>query len=303
MHIIPFIDFEGLPPWKILAGEILSQYFPSLHFSGEKLGSYSLVHILVDREDRPLRMDLENHDVPAFWAFTNEYLIGRAFMECSWDDIQQEKNLGQRPSEYHFKTMMLGELAQRLSFETKPAPIKINPVYIKLAGKNEAYHFCEEVVMAPIFDSFTKKYFMTDPRDAKALLAISPLDQSRYGIEFVFYQLTARSLPEEHSFREEILKEELEKMAFMVPRIPMKRGSASIIIVLLDLDNDLEESAFIRPYKTFDQYTDVLFVNSSLKLLTGQLHEIHYNGASIDSIFRPIIQWQQKNIENSINHR
>ncbi len=55
----------------------------------------------------------------------------------------------------------------------------------------------------------------------------------------------------------------------------------------------MEESAFIRSYKTFDTYADVIFVNSNLELLTGDLTPIPYDGNQIDTIFAPIIYWQK----------
>ena len=66
-----------------------------------------------------------------------------------------------------------------------------------------------------------------------------------------------------------------------------------INVDLLNLENDLEERAFIRDYSMFDDYSDSIFVTSKLKMLSGNLEEIHYDGNSIDTIFGPIINWQR----------
>ena len=79
----------------------------------------------------------------------------------------------------------------------------------------------------------------------------------------------------------------------MAPRVPIKKGSGSFLAVLLNLENDLEERAFIRDYSMFDDYSDSIFVTSKLKMLSGNLEEIHYDGNSIDTIFGPIINWQR----------
>ena len=135
---------------------------------------------------------------------------------------------------------------------------------------------------------------MTDPADAKALLAIDSRDQKRFGIEFVFYMITNSSMPAEGEERSSEIRKKIEQLAFLAPRIPMKKGSGTFLMVVLNLENEIEEQAFIREYKMFDSYCNVLFVTSSLRLLTGQLDEIHYNGDSIDTIFYPMITWQKK---------
>ena len=90
-----------------------------------------------------------------------------------------------------------------------------------------------------------------------------------------------------------ILKDKIEELAFKAPRIPLKRGSGSFLSVLLNFENDIEERAFIRDYSTFDSYSDIVFVTSTLKMWTGKLEEIHFNGEKIDTIFAPLIKWQQ----------
>ena len=79
----------------------------------------------------------------------------------------------------------------------------------------------------------------------------------------------------------------------MAPRVPIRRGSGSFLGILLNLENDLEERAFIRDYPMFDEYSDSIFVTSQLKILSGTLEEIHYNGDQIDTIFGPLIRWQK----------
>lgn len=62
--------------------------------------------------------------------------------------------------------------------------------------------------------------------------------------------------------------------------------------IILNLDNVLEERAFIREYKTFDDYADVIFVTSDFKMMAGNLEPIAYDGDQIDTIFTPLIYWQ-----------
>lgn len=151
----------------------------------------------------------------------------------------------------------------------------------------------KNVLFAPLFDQITRKYMMTAPDQALALLAINPNDQERFGIEIVFHALTNSDLPDDKETREEVLKEKIDQLSFFAPRIPIKKGSASIYCVLLNLENPMEEMAFVRSYRTFDKYTDIIFVTSNLEIMTGDLDRIPYNGERIDTIFTPIIHWQQ----------
>ena len=91
------------------------------------------------------------------------------------------------------------------------------------------------------------------------------------------------------------IHEKLEDLSRLIPRIPMAKGSGTFICILLNLENTMEEAAFIRNYQLLDKYTDLLFVNSKLEILTGDLHTIKYEGSTIDQIFRPMIEWQVSN--------
>jgi hypothetical protein len=151
----------------------------------------------------------------------------------------------------------------------------------------------EEVLWSALRAPLTGKLMTSPPEEALALLAIDQKDQERFGINFVFHMISNLSAPEAGEEREIYLKEKIRELAHFIPRVPIGFGSASIYCILLNLDNAMEETAFIRDYQTFDPYSDVLFVTSSLELLTGKLRPIKIQGEQIDTIFGPIIEWQR----------
>lgn len=183
--------------------------------------------------------------------------------------------------------MMLGSLMEYLSTRSGATPVFINP-------KGEESDFkAEEVIFAPMFDKFTKKYLMTRPEGAKALLALSKEDEKRFGVEFTFFVLGSNDLSADSDKKLEELRKMINSLAFLVPRTHVRKGSGSFITVILNFGNELDELAFIRSYNVLDTYSDVIFVTSSLKLLRGDLNEIHYSGESVDTILYPLINWQQ----------
>ncbi len=230
-----------------------------------KLETYALVEVLVDQAQKPVALS-ESAGVREYALFTS---------------IDRKLPLREGQS---YLTFMLGDLIRAVADDKKPQVILINPTSELSA---------DEVLFAPCFDPLTQKYMMTDPEDGVALLAIRPEDQARYGIEMVFHVLNHKTLIEDREQREALLQQKIRELSFFVPRVPIKKGSGSFYCVLLNLENSMEETAFIREYKTFDDYSDVIFVTSDLKILTGELDSISYDGDQIDTIFTPVIGWQQ----------
>lgn len=290
------MEIDSMPAWRILKMEILRKTFPLYREEMQELGSHDLVHVLVDGKGNPKTFKLSEEDVDSFCVFTRPELLKRLGKSFTREEVQggvEDLSDLRAPEGTNLKMMMLGELAQTLSHQGKETSIKINPLLLSPAKGMEPLVYAEEVLFAPQRDKFTGKLLLTDPEDAKALLAVNPEDQKRFGIELVFYMLTTRDLPEEKEERETLLKERIEELSFKAPRIPMMKGSGTFLAVLLNLENELEEQAFIRDYPMFDQYSDIIFVTSSLKMMTGRLEEVHYNGAKIDTIFAPMIEWQK----------
>lgn len=289
------MEYKSWPRWKVLQGELIRSHLNDYQNSYRSLSYYDLVEVAVDSNDQPLVFGEEATGFSFYSIFSNRNLTRRMSVINSWEDVCCNNFKGSEL--LTTKTIMLGELVLDLKSRSVPAAIKVNP--IKTAAKNgETFHLAEEFVFAPIFDKFTSKYMMTSADEAKALLAVNPEDEERIGIEFVFYIITNKDLPIEREDREPLLQEKIKELAFMAPRIPMKRGSGTFFCVLLNLENEMEENAFIRTYKTFDPYADVLFVNSNLEIRTGDLIKVPYNGEKIDTIFLPMIEWQRMNRNN-----
>lgn len=201
--------------------------------------------------------------------------------------------------ELHTTPMMLGTFIYSICGKKEIGSILINPRTEKLG--QISYLGFDEVLFSPIKDEFTKHYMMTSPDEAKSLLALSPIDRERFGFEVVFYVVTNQSISCERQLREEELQLKIRELAFLAPRTPLKKGSGSFLAIIVNLENKMEESAFIRTYKTYEPYADVIFVTSDLEIKTGDFQSIEYNGNHIDTIFSPLIQWQQnKRLETSI---
>jgi hypothetical protein len=279
--------------WERVQKCLLSENtdFKQLSFKNfESLGFYDLVYVITDESSRPLLFDING--VESIFCFTetsiplrlNDPLRLKLGMDGQVNILTEKRRL---------KHFMLGDLCQEFANSKTPMPIFINPMEMIKADK--IHFFAEEILFAPIWDELTKKHMMTDPSEALALLAINPEDQARFGIEVIFHMVTSQIAPEAGEERELFLKRKIRELSFLTPRVPIKQGSGSIYCVLLNLENPMEELAFIRQYNTFDPYSDVIFVMSNLELLTGNLSPITYNGEHIDTIFAPIINWQKKN--------
>lgn len=259
--------------------------------SFQTLNSYDLVYVVTDENSNPLKFNIADSSV--VFCFTNPSLAKNYRKEVVLKLLGMDKQNNILRNQAQLKHFMLGNLCKELATTKTPTPILINPIELEKEGNS--FYLAEEVIFAPIFDELTKKMMMTDPSEALPLLAINPEDQARIGIEVIFHMITNQFTPEMGVEREQFLKHKIEELSFLVPRVPICQGSGSIYCVLLNLENAMEELAFIRQYNTFDPYSDVIFVMSDLKLLTGSLSEIAYDGEHVDTIFAPIIDWQKSN--------
>ncbi|MCO4794000.1 MAG: hypothetical protein KC493_09820 [Bacteriovoracaceae bacterium] len=289
-------EIEGLKDWQILKKEILSETFPGYQKFLKELNYYSLVSVLVDSDGTPKKLKENSADTESYMVFTDALLINRISRPHNSNEILNSQFESLSNPDLKLTTFMLGDLIKVLRSKSKAQSIKVNPILFEADQFDGNIYLCEEVLFAPLFDQVTKKYMMTSPDQALALLAINPNDQERFGIEIIFHAITNSDLPDDKETREEILKTKIDELGFYAPRIPIKRGSASIYCVLLNLENAMEETAFIRSYKTFDRHTDIIFVTSDLEIRTGNLDRIPYHGEKIDTIFTPIIQWQQNQV-------
>ncbi len=247
------------------------------HLSNSHLSYYDIVYVLHHEDQSIVKVPLTS-SIKLPVIFTHVSHIARMY----------DLNGSLFPPTVKHQAIMVGELIDLFEKETGPTPVLINP-QITAEGK---YQF-DNTLIIPTKDSHTKKLLLSDPEEAKALYAINPQDQKRFGIEFVFYIQTQNEIPEDEYLRPQTLKERIELLSYIIPRTPIKKGSASFIAVILDLENDMEETAFIRPYKTMDAYTNVIFLNTDYKLYTGELENIPYLSQTVDDLFNGLIKWGQ----------
>ena len=264
----------------------ISSKLKSYSNKSKNLSYYDIIFVEVNDSGEPII----NSDNLSFNSFTSKDLATRAqsvhdLVEISTDKYSLPKRV------LNLKPYMLGDLVFSLCDSKKIKFLKINPV-LTLQNKEETF-LHEEIIFIPLKDTLTEKYMLTSPEEGIALLALNPEDQKRMGMEMVFYCVTNKNLPEAYEERELVLAQKIEELSFIGPRVPIKRGSGSLLCIILNLDNAMEETAFIRNYKTLDEHSDVIFITSDLKIKTGDLHQINYDGDSIDTIFGPIINWQR----------
>ncbi|MGI4993803.1 hypothetical protein ACRXCV_14280 [Halobacteriovorax sp. GFR7] len=168
--------------------------------------------------------------------------------------------------------------------------------FIEVIGlnKNSSDRF-EEFIFVPPYDKLTCQYILSPRDETISLLSIDNESHRFMGVEATFFSITNKTMVTYgQEQRDEYLNNLIENLSFIIPRIPQRRGSANIICLLLNLENSIEEKAFIRDYPTFESYTEVLFVNSNLELLTGNLTKIEYDGASLEGIYLPLIERAKK---------
>jgi hypothetical protein len=231
---------------------------------------YQIVHVLVDAKDKPKKIIDPLTKDESYVIYTNLPTLDR---------------------ETSTIPMMLGTFVYDISEQKEYSTILLNPRSHKLA-QVEFIGF-EEIIFSPLKDPFTKHYMMTSPDQAKALLALNPSDRERFGFEVVFYVVTNQSVSNDVQLREDELQLKIKELAFIAPRVPVKKGSGSFLAIIVNLENKMEESAFIRTYKTFEPYADVNFVTSDLEIKCGDFQTIDYNGDHIDTIFAPLVEWQK----------
>jgi hypothetical protein len=236
---------------------------------------YDIVYLIYQEDGSVFNLQLNSKlKIPVI--FTDTSKIGNMF----------DPQINYIPSNLKYRPIMVGELIELFEKEKFPTPIIINP-YKK---GPDVYEF-DNTLFLPIKDPHTKKLLLTDPEEARALYAINPVDQKRFGIEFVFYIQTQTDLPTDGLERSSVLKEKIEFLSYLVPRTPVRRGSSSFFVIILDLENDMEETAFIRPYKTMDSYTNLIFLDSHYNLKTGELENIPYLSQTVDELFNGLIKW------------
>jgi hypothetical protein len=186
-------------------------------------------------------------------------------------------------SEENVVAIMLGKLIQESCHED----------HINIIGLNYNEGKFDNFIFVPFYDKLTKQYLISPTDESIALLSIDQKSHRHMGVQATFFSINNKFLPEENDARAELLANLVEDLSFMIPRISQPKGSANIICLLLNLENGVEEKAFIRKYKTLDCYTEVLFVTSDLKLQTGELESIQYDGTNLEGIYTPIISRQK----------
>ena len=188
---------------------------------------------------------------------------------------------------------MLGEVARKLTNSASITSLKINPLWV-VDGEIDSYFMCEDIIFCPLFDEYTNKHLMSDPRDAKALLALNYNDQKRYGVEFAFQTISStdfNSITENYA---DAIEDKINQLKFTIKRTLIAPGSASIYFVILRMDNYHEELCFIRNYKTMSPDIKLLFVTSKLEILTPELDKVPYYTGEIDEIMTNLIDWYRK---------
>jgi hypothetical protein len=277
-----------------LKSEIIKNKISNYKNSYSELNYYDLVEVLVDEKGEPLLYTEHGKENAPYLIFTQAHFISRLNRTHALDEIILGQFENHNEQSYSTKKFMLGDLISKNKNRNSLQCIKVNPVLHIDNQTNEKVLLCEDVIISPIFDSLTNKWMVTDPEEGLALLAINPADESRMGIEMVYYCVTNKTLPESGEERAVALHEKIEELSFISSKVPIKKGAGSLFCAIINLGNPIEEAAFIRSYKTFDNHSDIIFVTSSLKILTGQMEEIPFNGDSIDTIFMPIINWQKQ---------
>ncbi|EQC45666.1 hypothetical protein [Bacteriovorax sp. Seq25_V] len=181
--------------------------------------------------------------------------------------------------------IMLGQFIKEVS----------NSERINVIGINHNGSHFDNFVFTPFYDELTKQYLISPSDESIALLSIDKKTHAYMGVEATFFSINNKFLPDDQEQREELLGNLVDDLSFMIPRMTQPQGSANIICLLLNIDNPVEEKAFIRNYQTLDSYIEVLFVTSDVKLLTGELEEIKYNGDSLEGVYTPLIE-RRKNL-------
>lgn len=254
-----------------IAGNLKRASLLNSYLNGETetLSFYDIIYSI--EEDGFHKERIAELDVEVTTAFTSK----EKALEYAQGNGIDEKNV---------VAIMLGKLIQESSHDE----------YVQVIGLNYKESKFSDFIFVPFYDKLTKQYLISPTDDAIALLSIDQKSHRHMGVQATFFSINNKFLPEESQERTELLSEIVDDLAFILPRISQPKGSANILCLLLNLENDVEERAFIRKYETLDEYTEVLFVTSDLKLQTGALEEIAYDGTHLEGIYTPIIK-RQKN--------
>ena len=230
---------------------------------------YKIVYVLT-HENEFYSSELKDNPISATAIFTEEKLAS-------------DFSRGIQNKKYEVKPAMLGRVIESQKHEETIKVVSINPDMDGIA---------DDIIFVPLFDTLTKQNLLSPSDDAISLLSIDKVAHYNMGAETVFFSLNNKLLPETGEGRVEKLESLVEDLAFIIPRISLKKGSFNIICLILNLENYVEEKAFIREYKTFDSYTDTIFVTSELKILNGRLEEIKYDGSNLEGIYIPLYEMQ-----------
>lgn len=167
----------------------------------------------------------------------------------------------------------------------------------------------EDHIYSTHLDHFTGHLMTSNPKLAKALLALRPEDLESFGMNISFHVISNAEAPESFPDRHLWLEEKVRDIQQLISRlyIPSVSGKANVICLILNLDNSIEEKFFIRKYATLSPHIKTLFLTSDLHIYNDQLKLIPYNGMDIGGILIPLMDWyfapQNKNTieENQIS--
>ncbi|MGB0455276.1 MAG: hypothetical protein ACPGJV_16330 [Bacteriovoracaceae bacterium] len=282
-----------IKPSKLLSlkERIVSTVIPNWNRSFNAPALTDIVYLVEDKDGKPVK-DTDN-----------AYLICTKPQNLSWlskatplNTLNYESlKTNTTDGRHQTKPFQLGRLLKELQTQTEMGLIKINPIW---AGMNdvESVYLCEELLFVPRFDPYTHKLLMSDPKEAKALLAINPEDQKRFGVELVFHTVGTNDFLKYANEDEKLqaMEQKVHELSFQIKRTPIAKGSVSLYCVLLRLENPAQEMTFIRKYRTYNSDTNVLFVSSRLEMMTEDLEKIPYYTGEIDEIFGNIISHYNK---------
>jgi hypothetical protein len=272
-----FLEFQNrllshnIPGWKKHHDEI--QYYDLVYLVKNKKGE-----IVIDSDGSAL-------------VLTSTKLIDYIKQAYPKNKIAgMELNATVSDHNYLLKPYMLGEIARRLTQIDSVSTIKINPIWV-VENEMDSFFMCEEILFCPLFDNYTQKKLLSDPNDAKALLALNIEDQTRYGVEFAFQTVGTPDFQNAGDQLDAKIEEKIREINFLIKRTIIPPGSASIYFVITRMENYAQELSFIRDYQTHDPNTKVLFITSRLEILTGQLEKVPYYTGDIDEIMTNILNW------------
>ncbi len=256
-------------------------------------GSNDLLQVLVDAHGAPLPLPTAGAEVRP-----QSYAVFNRESDDFWKHWPTELRPGTNSTHGpHLRWYTLGELVRRMPALGRPHVLRLNPQAIKTVN-GETEFLGEEILVVPHRDGLTQKWMTTAPEYARALLALGNDDLERYGIQVVFHALSAQDLPNSLEEKSEWFERRLRELSFVTRRVPVPQGAASILCVVLNLEDPILEKAFIRSYPTLDPWTLPIFLTSQLELLDGELDAISYNGAHVDGILRPLVQWYQTKVRS-----